>query len=128
VTIEELRERCLYWQKRLRLQDWKVKVEYVRDHQLPDCLGQVIRWNLDNRTAVIQLVEPGTFSMKDYPYGEFDLEDTLVHELLHLYTEGILGRGAGASIDRDSAQNHFAEQMTDAVAAALVALSRPGEG
>jgi hypothetical protein len=124
VTIEQLSDRCAYWQKRLRLQDWDIKLEYARDRDMPNCWGQVIRWNVDNRTAVIQFVEPGSFSMVDYPYGHFDLEDTLIHELLHIYTEGILGRGNGMNPDRDSAQNTFAEQLCDAIAAALVALDR----
>jgi hypothetical protein len=125
MTIDELRDRCTYWQKVLRLQDWEITVEYVRNAATDDTWwGRILRWNVDARTAVIQLVEPTSFSMEDYPYGHFDLEDTLVHEMLHIYTEGILGRGSDASMSRTSAENHFAEQMCDALSAALVKLGR----
>lgn len=127
MTIEDLRALCLEWQARLRLSDWQITVEYVRNKATDDTWwGTVCRWEAGDRWAVIQLVDPSSLDMIDYPYGHYDVEETLVHELLHIYTEGIQGRQGGTFPRRNTAEDTYAEQMADAVSAALVVLKRSG--
>ena len=120
MTIEELRERCVYWQQRLRLQDWDVYVEYVRKDATDDWWGELSCREIQHRYAKVRIVEPGSFLAADWPREKTDPEYILVHELLHIYTEGILGvPPPGEQVDRDGVCNHWAEQMADAVAQAL---------
>lgn len=124
MPIEELRELCVYWQKRLRLQDWEIYVEYVRKDAADGWWGELtVRHNL-HRYARVRVVEPGSFLPPDWPREKTDPEYILVHELLHIYTEGILGEPPeGQQVNRDGVCNHWAEQMADAVAQALVGRS-----
>lgn len=87
LTADQLQERCLYWQERLRLRDWDVVVEVVRAARLQapgaGFLDGGCDWTLANKTAYIRILDP-----VDYPESAFepqDMEQTLVHELLHLH-------------------------------------------
>lgn len=122
MTIEKAQALCKVWQERLRLQDWRIDVRYVRNKDLDGAWGRLKERHLDNRWALIQLVEPDSFVPGDY-FSTYDVEETLVHELLHLYTEGILGLPM-RHVERDSHENYFAEQLADAVSEALVKMAR----
>jgi len=85
---EELDRLLAEWQKRLRLQDWDVKAKIVRARDLDsfDRSAQV-SWTFNSRTALIKIMDP-----IDYPHNcewPNDLEESLVHELLHLHFAGI---------------------------------------
>lgn len=67
-----LQERLAYWQKRLGLQDWSIKLE-LRDPQVFPEDG-LVNWNGDTRTATIIIRD-----------GGHDGEALLVHELMHLH-------------------------------------------
>ena len=71
-----------YWQKELRLQDWDIFLSIVpkKDLLLPNCKGTNIR-QLGLKCASIQLLDPKDF---DSNIEVYDMEQTLVHELLHL--------------------------------------------
>jgi hypothetical protein len=128
VTIEELRERCKVWQQRLRLQDWEIHVQYVRKTDADGWWGELSTRHINHRYARVSIVEPGSFIPEDWPREKTDPEHILVHELLHIYTEGILGEPPeGHEVNRDGVCNHWAEQMADAVAQALVGRDRPSE-
>lgn len=128
MPIEELRARCKVWQQRLRLQDWEVYVEYVRKADADGWWGELTCREINHRYAKVRIVEPGSFLPEDHPREKTDPEYVLVHELLHIYTEGILGEPPeGQQVNRDGVCNHWAEQMADAVAQALVGRKRPAE-
>lgn len=89
----ELCELAAEWQKRLRLQDWRVKVKYVRMCEMSDrddrngeCL-----WNIAAKSATIRVLLPEHRNVSSGPAGvnddEYatDEEMTLVHELVHLH-------------------------------------------
>lgn len=119
MTIEELRERCKVWQGRLRLSDWDVTVEIkrARDMQNDDCAGEVERI-LNVRRAWIVLRD--LVDTRSECQDENDLEITLVHELIHLYTEPL-------DLPSTGLKHTAEEQMIDALARALVALDREGK-
>jgi hypothetical protein len=109
-----LSQKLSIWQKRLRLQDWKVTVKLVRKSELkPKTLGNV-HWDLSSKTAVIRVMH-----FEDYaqPFGDVleDFEMTVVHELVHLHL---------ASLPRSDSTKGAEEQAVNMLAEALVSLDR----
>ena len=74
----ELDAALTMWQKRLRLQDWRV---IGQTHRQIDVAGRC-HFKLSLKAAVIDLLDPVDAVDWDYP---LDHERTLVHELLHLH-------------------------------------------
>ncbi|HEY3269440.1 MAG TPA: hypothetical protein VGM37_21205 [Armatimonadota bacterium] len=118
LSLEEVRELCALWQKRLRLQDWLVAVRIVPHWNMErDSEGRCDA-TLSRKMAIIDILEPGHL----YEGGLWpnDMERTLVHELLHLHFspfEAEIGTPA------DAAQ----EQAIDLIAGALVDLARSAQ-
>lgn len=73
------------WQKRLRIQDWDISAS-IRPHETVDGYG-LTNYNNKLMTATIRLCSPETASatLGGQPYL---LEQTLIHELLHLEFAG----------------------------------------
>lgn len=72
-----------YWQSLLRLRDWRLDVSYVPNLAAPDgtpCYGLCSPF-VDAKEARINIRDPQ--STDGVP--AFDVEETLVHELLHLH-------------------------------------------
>ena len=94
MTQERLRERLVYWQRVLRLQDWRITVRYVDEpHQFkgPEALtlsGQVVTHSKVYRTASIAILRPDHPDLAQRPDAppetHGDVEQILVHELLHV--------------------------------------------
>ncbi|SRR6266852_2570024 len=107
------------WQRRLGLRDWTVTVKLcrARDMDDEDSNGEV-QILLNHRRAFIALRDP--LDVKPEYHPENDLEETLVHELLHLWTEPLSLPDAGP---RQVAE----EQALNALAKALVALAREAD-
>ena len=127
MTLEELRATLPEWQRRLRLQDWTIVVEYVRKSDADGWWGELTIRQLVHRFAQIRIVDPATWQLEDHPTDEIasDPEYVLVHELVHIYTDGTLGLDDSAvKINRGSARNIWAEQSADAIARALIGLKR----
>lgn len=79
-----LEERLSYWQKRLRLTDWLIKVELVPSHQIDGNVGRCTPFRQE-RIALIQLTtsrEQDGVLCEKFPQ---DLEETLIHELLEIH-------------------------------------------
>ena len=116
MTKEKLQAMFAEWQKRLRLQDWKIYVEISRDRDMKfEGNGGEVHWQIEAKQAVINIIDP-----IDYPpntMAEQDMEQTLVHELLHLHFAPF---DAEHNTPADVAQ----EQAIHAIAEALVKLKR----
>lgn len=72
-----------YWQKRLCLQDWRIKLNTYctpDDILLNGAVGST-DWNETIKTARIDILDPKYYGERIVP---FSFEKTLVHELLHL--------------------------------------------
>jgi hypothetical protein len=85
-TIEQqMQQKCLEWQKLLRLADWDISVKVV---PAMDMFSQgawgTCRWELNGRTADIKLVTIED-SEKQRGMRPYSMEETLIHELLHLH-------------------------------------------
>lgn len=114
---EDAMTSCKEWQKILRLQDWIVStsIERGRDFNLEKSQGEC-SWNIQTKLAKIRVLDPS-----DYPPGsmiEQDMEQTLVHELLHLHYAPF------DNFNYDSLENTALEQSIDSIAMALVNLKR----
>lgn len=116
MTQKRLEELLRYWQRRLRLRDWDVKVVLVRSYDIGR--GRVAECEYEEvlKEAVIRVVDPA-----DRPPSLWkqDLEADLVHELLHLHFAPFMADG-------DSNPRTWADQETaiEQIAQALVAARR----
>lgn len=79
MTLATLRRITKLWQKRLKLQDWKINVRFNASIASENAAGMA-DWHPDNRTAEIDILPPHLIAD--------DIEETLVHELLHVLYEG----------------------------------------
>src|ERR1035441_6743827 len=83
ITEAQVADWVRLWQKRLRLEDWKVDAHIVRSTDLkPDTLGN-LKWNTATHTAVIKVLNPLDYDIPPAAVAE-DVEYTVVHELIHL--------------------------------------------
>ena len=103
------------WQERLRLLDWDIRVEEnVEVYGMDDNQG-FVEFAEPNKEAVISLLDPSQF-VKD-SYFTYDVERTLVHELLHLKL---------CLIDKSESetQNRLVHQIIEDLAKALIDAKR----
>lgn len=71
------------WAKILRLQDWDITIEMVdkKDLTLGNVAGE-ISWNREHQHAEILILDPSQLKEN---MMETDIEETVIHELLHLH-------------------------------------------
>lgn len=107
MTEVELKNLCNEWQALLGLAHWSIDVRVVRGAEIGDNRGQT-DYTPVSEAAVMRLKDP-----VDY-HGFFpcDLEEKIVHELLHLIFDNIAAEGDAY------------EQVLDRTARALVKLKR----
>lgn len=70
------------WQKRLRMEDWTIKLETdcaPEDFRLDSVCGEC-EYQEVNKSAVVRILDPKFYGDRILP---FDYERILVHELLH---------------------------------------------
>jgi hypothetical protein len=114
LSEEQLQTKLKEWQKRLRLQDWIIKVRIARIHELQEGSMAQVRSTLLNKTAMILILDSN-----DYEPGLMlpqDMENSLVHELLHLHLEPI-------HLEDDSKQVAV-EQAIECITSGLLAAHR----
>lgn len=116
-TDEQLKEKLAYWQKRLRLNDWIVKVEIARQREFStsDRLGEVT-FNIHTKTALIKILNPVDYD----DWDKQDMENTLVHELLHLHF-AYIHYHFGKNSDF---YEMFEEQAIESIASGLISAER----
>lgn len=117
LTHEELVELCREWQETLQLQDWTVAVAILRGRDMThvDNSAQVyyVQRTKEARIAILDPV--------DYPESNIfpqDMEQALVHELVHLHVAPIW--------DDESDHEVQGEQAVNCLANALIAAKRAG--
>jgi hypothetical protein len=99
---EQLQEKLREWQRRLRLQDWIIEARICRIHDLqPESLANIYP-TMEKKTALIKILDPIDYDPSSMlPY---DMENSLVHELLHLHFWPITG-------DDEEGNYHIAEEQ-----------------
>ena len=114
MTQQELEVLCREWQKRLGLGHWNITIKYKRRDEMEVQGCGCCFWTFRIETATIQILDP-----VDY-YGfdvEFDIEETVVHELLHILFIASMPKDGTTKFD-------LFEQSIDRMARVLVALKR----
>lgn len=105
------------WQKRLRLQDWDVKVGFKRHYDMNDPANEAeMQMNSSLKRARVRLSNPADYCNEFWPY---DVEGALVHELLHIHFESM-----EHGIPKDDPRDIAKEQAIDLIALALVNAKR----
>lgn len=88
MLLQELQELCSFWQKKLRLQDWKIVVKIARHNQIDFESWARVEYCRSHKQATIYILDPTDDiyhrMVEEFPY---DPEVSLVHELLHLHFE-----------------------------------------
>lgn len=80
-SIEQAYECLLYWQEKLFLQDWTIKLDLVSPEEmnLKDVCGENT-YQIDNKCCFIKILRPEYYGDRITKYCA---EVTLIHELLH---------------------------------------------
>lgn len=105
-----------YCKGRLGLQDWTIKLTTncrACDMFLENCAGAT-EWTETIKSAHIKILDPDEYGDRIVP---FDMEKTLVHELLHLKF-CLLGESG------NDLQDRYVHQLIDDMARALVTAKR----
>jgi hypothetical protein len=109
-----LRAKVALWKQRLKLQDWSVSVIVSAPSELrPGTLGN-IHWDPDKKTAVIRVLGAASGDAPSQA-SLMDMEDTIVHELIHLEL---------ASLPKTDSSRSEEEFAVDHITAALLKLDR----
>ena len=111
MTQKQARKLCREWQRRLRLQDWQVELSFRRFHEMSGDTRGDCYMSMEQRIARIDILNPKDARPDAPPY---DLEQTIVHELLHLHFEPFWRNKKRLEL----------EQAIEAIAFALVAAKR----
>lgn len=87
----EARAICAKWQKRLRLQDWRIKIDVVRHYRMPDPVcesgleaAHMVKHRHD-QSVEIWICHPDDLTPDNFSH--VSLEQTIVHELLHIHLD-----------------------------------------
>lgn len=116
---EKLKRLAEEWQRVLGLQDWRIKLfPNCRPEEMgdPEADG-FVDYQESTKTARIDLLDPTFYGNRAV---EYDVEETLLHELLHLKLS-LLFEG-------DKLLERVAHQWVDDFARALVWARRAGNG
>jgi hypothetical protein len=108
-----------YWKEKLGLSDWVIEFKYnmnPEDMAIADAVG-CASWEESSKTGLVEIMDPAHYGERVVP---FDLEKTIVHELLHIKTTFI-------SSDCGKTKKRIAHQLIDDLAKAFVDARRDHE-
>lgn len=115
VNQDDLKTLCNKWQQILNLQHWDVFVKLCRLSEFDDYDSQgEIDYTIESGKSIIKIIDSA-----DYPQSPFmqDMEQTLVHELLHL-------KFSAFEPNINTLEYSFFENTINSLATTLVELSR----
>jgi hypothetical protein len=113
VTQRKLDALVTYWRHVLQLDDWKVRARVVKLEDLPDGAAGASRADSSYRECRIYVMDPQDYEALAQREGSVpirgkailaDIEDTVVHELIHLRLRQLM--------DADSLHLHSSEEAT----------------
>lgn len=112
----EQQEKLKYWKNILTLDQWDViaKIVRVKDMDAEDSQG-TINFRMCGLEAIIKQMDPIDWDNQDFDY---DMEASLIHELLHLLFARFKHEGEDAELE---------EQVINIIARALVGLKRQND-
>jgi hypothetical protein len=103
------------WKTRLRVADWQLTASYAHQHQFSSVGAEAqCNWQSQLKRAQLLVLEPDEYhDEQGFPQ---DIEESVVHELLHLHFAAI--------DDTTGLKGTVFEQAIECIATALVALDR----
>lgn len=107
ITHEQLIERTIYWSKLLQVSDWYINIGIFSGKDMTEGTNGTIDVSFQTNECVIKLVDPADYG----DWGNYDMEFTLVHELLHL----VINPHAESTADKyeERAINQIARALVD---------------
>lgn len=108
------------WMNRLGLQEWSIALETgcaPGDMAIPGTMG-CTSWEESTKTAAIQIVDPERLD-RGRLVRDFDFEEVLVHELLHLKTCLL-----SSTNEEENLNDRVLHQIIDDLARAMVAIKK----
>ena len=99
-TIEELEKLCEFYQKLLRIQDWRITIKFVHQSELGEDVEAEVSPKLHSMIAVIKIPTPESW-IGSISYTEQDMRMSLIHELIHLVFIGLGPSTKNAAIFED---------------------------
>lgn len=118
MTEAELKKLCALWQKRLRLQDWNVRLVVKTAEDIEENFAN-IRAELSQKSAVLFVrADDDTSSLDTQMSGARDIEEDIAHELLHLHCEPFVPE------NQESPEYEAIEQAVGVLANCIVRLGR----
>jgi hypothetical protein len=114
VSNEQVGDWLRMWQKRLRLEDWKIEVRIVRVWDLERGTLGHIDWSAPRKTALIKILNPADYELPKDKIAA-DMELSVVHELVHLHL---------SALPLNKSSRRAEEQVVSLLADALVNLER----
>ena len=114
VSDEQVHDWLRLWQKRLRLEEWKVDVKIVRIWDLEQGTLGHIDWSVPHKTATIKVLNPSDYELPKDKIPA-DMELSIVHELVHLHL---------SVLPLNKSTRNAEEQVVSMLADALVNLER----
>ena len=100
-TFAELPTQLAYWQKALRLQDWRIEANFCHGYEIDGNLGSC-NIHYKKKTASIQITVPEDRDPTAVGGAE-PWQVTLIHELLHILMDGIGDREESSSVAEEQA-------------------------
>ena len=118
-TLDKLRRE---WQKRLGLLDWKISSKFIENKEdIPEHFADAVAWNEclpEAKESRINIIRLNLLDEGNQERGS-DVEDSLVHELLHCYFEQFWGETNNNAM--------LKEQAIEALTRALLELKREND-
>lgn len=109
-TQRDLERMLKYWQRKLRLTDWKITIKFATLEELDGDQGKNT-YLIEAKTSEILVLNPHEYKPEEYPGKQpQDVENTVVHELLHLHLAPWKTRNAAEEVQMEQA----IESMADA--------------
>ena len=106
------------WMNRLGLQDWSIVLEtkcMPAEMAIPGTLG-CTTWEESTKSAAIQVIDPAKLERLT---RDFDFEEVLVHELLHLKFTLL-----GSRNDNEDLTDRILHQIIDDLARAMIDIKK----
>ena len=115
-TMEVIKQKFYYWRDVLGLSDWDIQFVFnvEPENMIIDGSTGCTSFEESTKTALVQILNPERFINK---VGKFDIEKSIVHELLHLKLSLV-------ESETDEFQKRMLHQILDDLAKSFVRARR----
>lgn len=120
LTLGQCIQVIRWWCDRLGLGEWQIDCAILRSFEMDDCQA-LLGWQHCKLSAVVKLLDPMDHGMAESP---IDMEQSIVHELLHLRFVDWLEWSKEKGLANDFVQSVTLEQPTERLSWVLVNMRR----